>query len=249
MKCPYCGNENNENFLFCGFCGKEVPQIPLEGTSSSALFDEAMFYVTHETDDVTEYTSEIQKKSTKAKPLRKHKTSRVLQIFLIISFVSGSLLGFLVAKGIISLEFLNPKNEFKWTNRKEIQTETVNIDEIFESETKQEDEYEAEVEEDHTPTADDEDVKEYILPESNSRNISESELSGLSQEEVRAAINELYARHGYRFTDAFWVSYFNSKSWYTPQIAPEDFSENVFNNYELANRKMLVEWEKSHGWR
>jgi hypothetical protein len=90
---------------------------------------------------------------------------------------------------------------------------------------------------------------EYIFSDSDTRYISESELSGLSQQDVRAAINEIYARHGRRFNDSFWQSYFNSKSWYNPKINPEDFSDSVFNKYELKNIKTLVAWEKACGWR
>lgn len=92
-------------------------------------------------------------------------------------------------------------------------------------------------------------TEEYILPGSDSRYISESELSDLTREEVRTAINELYARHGRRFNDSSWQAYFDSKSWYVPMVDPDDFSESVFNNYELENKKTLVKWEEDHGWR
>lgn len=91
--------------------------------------------------------------------------------------------------------------------------------------------------------------QEYILYGSDSRYISKSELSDLTQEEVRTAINELYARHGRRFNDSSWQAYFDSKSWYVPMVDPDDFSESVFNNYELENKKTLVKWEEDHGWR
>ena len=67
--------------------------------------------------------------------------------------------------------------------------------------------------------------------------------------EVRTAINELYARHGRKFTDKSIQSYFDSKSWYRPQIDPNDFSEEVFNDFETRNKEVLVDWEINHGWR
>ena len=30
MKCPFCSREINDAALFCGFCGKQIPQTPIE---------------------------------------------------------------------------------------------------------------------------------------------------------------------------------------------------------------------------
>ena len=59
--------------------------------------------------------------------------------------------------------------------------------------------------------------QDYILPDSSSRILSDSEVSGLSKEELRLARNEIFARHGRKFDDAQLQSYFESKSWYTEQ--------------------------------
>ena len=93
------------------------------------------------------------------------------------------------------------------------------------------------------------DSDEYIFPDSDSRYIDESELEELTQTEVRTAINELYARHGRIFKDPSWKEYFESKSWYTPTVEADDFSESVFNAYEKENNKTFVKWEEDHGWR
>ena len=39
-------------------------------------------------------------------------------------------------------------------------------------------------------------IRDYILPDSSSRILSDSEVSGLSKEELRLARNEIFARHG-----------------------------------------------------
>ena len=70
---------------------------------------------------------------------------------------------------------------------------------------------------------------DYILPVSDSEYISDSDLSGLSKREVLLARNEIYARHGRKFTLDYVREYFESKSWYSPRINPEDFSDSVFN--------------------
>ncbi len=92
-------------------------------------------------------------------------------------------------------------------------------------------------------------VQDYIISDSDKRYIETSELVDLSRMEVRTAINELYARHGRKFNDQSIQSYFDSKSWYKPQIDPDDFSDDVFNDFEIRNKEILVEWEIDHGWR
>lgn len=90
---------------------------------------------------------------------------------------------------------------------------------------------------------------EYILPSSDSEYISYADLEGLSQEEVVLARNEIYARRGRKFTTDSIRIYFESKSWYHPIYAPEDFSASIFNEYEKENIQTIVDYEKKKGWR
>ena len=46
-----------------------------------------------------------------------------------------------------------------------------------------------------------ENTTEYILPDSDSRYISENELGGMSSEQLRLARNEIFARHGRKFKE------------------------------------------------
>ena len=80
---------------------------------------------------------------------------------------------------------------------------------------------------------------DYILPDSDSRAYTYDELSNLSQDELRLAINEIYARHGRIFDAADLQNYFNSKSWYNGTVSADDFSESVFNTYEKSNVDLL----------
>lgn len=88
---------------------------------------------------------------------------------------------------------------------------------------------------------------EYIFEDSNSRFLDRSELEGLSKKELRLARNELYARHGFIFGKKDLQDYFGSKSWYDPSITPEEFGadEDNFNEYEIANRDLILEVEES----
>ena len=90
---------------------------------------------------------------------------------------------------------------------------------------------------------------EYILPESDSRYYTMDELAGLTAEECRLARNELFARYGRKFQDEALQTYFDSKSWYHGTVEPEDFDESIFNEYEVANRDLIVQYEKDMGYR
>lgn len=87
-----------------------------------------------------------------------------------------------------------------------------------------------------------ENTTEYILPDSDSRYISENELGGMSSEQLRLARNEIFARHGRKFKDAQLQEYFNTKSWYSPQYDADSFDENmeqILNQYELKNADVI----------
>ena len=86
--------------------------------------------------------------------------------------------------------------------------------------------------------------EDYILPDSSTRLLTETDLAGLSKEELRLARNEIYARHGRRFDDAGLQSYFDGKSWYSGTIDPEDFSESLLTETEKSNLELIQQYEQ-----
>lgn len=84
---------------------------------------------------------------------------------------------------------------------------------------------------------------DYIFPESNSRCLSESEVTALSKEQLGYARNEIYARHGYVFNIDKYVKYFNSKSWYKPDPSFVASDSNL-NQYEIENYRLIQKYEK-----
>lgn len=100
-----------------------------------------------------------------------------------------------------------------------------------------------------TPEPQEEPASQYILPTSNTQYLIMEDLKGLTKEECRIARNELYARHGRRFNDAELQGYFDSCDWYEGTIAPSDFNDSVLNEYEIANRDLIVQYEKDMGYR
>ena len=90
---------------------------------------------------------------------------------------------------------------------------------------------------------------DFVLPDSSSRYLSKNDLYGLTAEQCRIARNEIYARHGRMFQDEGLQAYFNQFSWYRPTIQPDAFQESMLNAYEIANRDLIVEYEKEQGYR
>ena len=78
------------------------------------------------------------------------------------------------------------------------------------------------------------------LAESSSRALTDADVAGMSSEDMQMAINEIYARHGRRFSSESIQSYFDSQSWYSGTVAPEEFSESVFSATEAQNIQFLL---------
>lgn len=74
-----------------------------------------------------------------------------------------------------------------------------------------------------------------IFPNSSDEIISESDIDELTDEELRYAINELYARHGYIFKDDELRTYYNQFDWYEEKVKPGDFTMSLFNDVERKN--------------
>ena len=83
----------------------------------------------------------------------------------------------------------------------------------------------------------------YILPESHLRLYTVEELSSLSSSDLRLARNEIYARHGRRFSSADLQAYFDSMPWYTGTISPEAFDNSILNAIELQNIELITSLE------
>lgn len=86
-----------------------------------------------------------------------------------------------------------------------------------------------------------ENSSEYILPDSSDRYLSADDVKGLTKDQIKLAINEIYAKHGRIFTDSYYNDYFSSKSWYEGSVSADDFDESVLNEYEKANIDLLAQ--------
>ena len=99
-----------------------------------------------------------------------------------------------------------------------------------------------EVEEDREEIGGEEGI---IFPDSSEELIDRAAVEKLSDEELRYAINELYARNGYIFNDDGLRTYYEKYDWYVPTVRSDDFSIDLFNDIEKENIKVMQE-ERDH---
>jgi len=81
----------------------------------------------------------------------------------------------------------------------------------------------------------------FILPFSHYRLLTDRDLIGLSDAELRLARNEIFARHGRRFADEELQAYFDSMPWYVPLLPLGE--EPVVSELELSNAEFIQGFE------
>lgn len=86
----------------------------------------------------------------------------------------------------------------------------------------------------------------YLLPDSDSVNLTANDIRGLSNDEMRLAIYEIFARHGKIFQDQAVNNYFKGFGWYQPSYS---YDESALNAYEKFNLNLLIEYQISTGYR
>ena len=85
---------------------------------------------------------------------------------------------------------------------------------------------------------------EYIFPDSDKKYLSEDEIRTKTVDEMLIGRNEIFARHGYIFTDENLKNHFESTSWYEGTIPAEQFnSDQVFNDFEKKNVELIKQVE------
>jgi serine/threonine protein kinase len=89
----------------------------------------------------------------------------------------------------------------------------------------------------------------YIIPYSDERLLTDSDLYGLTDWDLKLARNELYARHGRKFQAVEFQDYFNAQPWYVGLYEPEYFDANVRNfmsPIEIKNAEIIRNYEDTH---
>ena len=88
--------------------------------------------------------------------------------------------------------------------------------------------------------------EDYIFPDSSDMEISKSDIENLSNEDLRIAINEIYARHGYTFPNNEEMrNYFQGQDWYEADSDMDDQKKVKMSKTEKKNLdKMVSERQK-----
>ena len=87
---------------------------------------------------------------------------------------------------------------------------------------------------------------EYILPLSDTIPVEADVLLNYSDNELKIARNEIYARHGRQFKDFYLAAYFNSCSWYEGTVPPEEFGEGALSQTEKENLRIIRKAEEAY---
>lgn len=83
----------------------------------------------------------------------------------------------------------------------------------------------------------------YVFPDADTTYISKSSIKKLSDSELQYAVNEIYARHGLKFTKTKNKERFEKKAWYVGTVDNQD--DISLNKYEKKNvDKMAAELKK-----
>lgn len=90
---------------------------------------------------------------------------------------------------------------------------------------------------------------EYVLPDSDRRLVTESDLENLASLECKIARNEIYARHGRLFADEQLQNYFDACTWYRGEIAGEDFNLDMLSDIERENTEFISAYEEKMGYK
>ena len=79
-----------------------------------------------------------------------------------------------------------------------------------------------------------------IFPDSSNTYLTDAQVNSLSADDVQKAINEIYARNGYRFKDPAWLAYYEQYDWYNGTIPYDKFdAAKELNAVEFANVEKL----------
>lgn len=217
MYCKRCGNKLKEGVKFCPICGEKVP-VNLRSDNES----------------VTEKTTG---KSSRGKKMLLVGGGIVVLVIVIV------VIGYrnISHNGRNGRAELSNQLDSTEIQREETIFEETEIVDTLQTETKTREVLLTEIETDFGEKS--EETEKYILFDSDSRYLTESDVRDLTAYELMLARNEIYARHGRKFKDPEIQAYFNSQTWYKGTVEPDDFSTDVFNEYERENLELIQKYE------
>ncbi len=89
---------------------------------------------------------------------------------------------------------------------------------------------------------------EYVYP-SDKQVITREELEAMDKDTVNVVLNEIYARHGYIFSNQGLKEYFEAQPWYAGVTNNAESVTFMFNETEKQNVSILYAYQREKGWR
>lgn len=83
-------------------------------------------------------------------------------------------------------------------------------------------------------------AQDYLIPDSDSRLLTEAELRPYDKATLALIRNEILARHGYPFKKTMYREYFDAREWYHRD---ENFAYSSLNSIEMANVELIKKLE------
>lgn len=216
MICSNCGLTVDDDKKKCPYCGKQLVTAEAEESGKA---------VENKEDDITgrgSNVSTVKKGSGGAGRIK-----RVLAWIVLTVIAAGAVFRLFL--------YIGAKLPQDGGDHRETEIESVT------------EETESFAEETGSESLPEEDVQSgFIFENSDRRYLTRGELENLSAEELRIARNEIYARKGRKFQSEDLQNYFESQDWYQGTIEPQDFVESSLNEYEIANRDLILLIEKEN---
>lgn len=242
MFCKKCGKQVKDGAVFCIYCGTKI--MPVGQSQSQTVVSPKIQPIQDAQPSVSIQIPEKQYGSGNRTIM-----IPIIIVAVCILAVTGGIF-YAIHRDNKTNEKLAVKSEINEVEPEQIDTHyDFSVEEAGQDIVSDTSETDISQQEDVESEEGEEKTSQYILPNSDSKYLTKSDLHELTQEECRLARNELYARHGRLFDDEGLQNYFNSKDWYRGHISPSDFSDAVLNEYETANRDLIVQYEQEMGYR
>lgn len=246
--CQFCGTCNETGAVFCEGCGKKLSGGADIGYESAGYDDTA--FALDEAED------EEKAGGGSGKRVR----SIVILVAVVLALAGGGIGGYMIVRtqqkkaaeavrtALAEEDEKEAKEKEKEEKEKE-KREKEKQDQAEEEKRKNEEEKKKKAEEEEKKK-EEEANRQYIIPDSNTKNLTSQDIDGLSAKDLNYARNEIYARHGRTFKSRELQSYFDSKSWYKGTISPSEFDSKYsgsLSSVEKANAEFLKKAESALG--
>lgn len=257
MICPFCKKIIKDDAKFCGQCGRSVPRCPTCGrviTKKTNFCTEDGTKLPENIIQLFQTEYEERTETVFDKPVKNVKKKRLSRIITIVLLAGLSVISITAASFYFynksPLELILPEKSKQYKNEEKIKNEideevtetvwNVNGTELSED-TEEMTEYQT-VSEAEEPFQENE--LEYFITHCDAEYFDMDDLKTFDKEMCRLARNGIYARCGRKFNDITLQEYFEQYDWYEPEIEPDEFTESLLNEYQIANRDLIVEYEK-----